>query len=203
MTLNLPINIKPINPTANLDERYGNHATIGDALTATAGTRKIGLTVLVNGVEYWFRDSIADGDLIEKLSLKADLNGNATETFEVANATLTTEAVNKGQIDAVITAFSGALKPKGNWNASTNTPDISATTETGYYWIVSVSGTTDIGGITDWEVNDWVVKTATGWAKIDNTDKVTSVNGETGAITDVAKTNEANTFTDVNTFEDT
>lgn len=145
MALNLPFNIKPVNPTANLDERYGNHATIQDALDATAGTRAIGLTVLVNGVEYWFRDGISDGDLRIKLP--------------------------------------AVLAPQGNWNASTNTPDISATTETGYYWIVSVTGATNIGGITDWVVNDWVVKTAAGWAKIDNTDKVTSVAGKNGVVT--------------------
>ena len=138
---------------------------------------------------------------VDDIALKANINGNELEVFKVAPATLSTHAISKAQLDAVITAFSGALIPQGNWNASTNTPDISTATEPGYFWIVSVNGSTDIGGITDWEVNDWVVKTADGWAKIDNTDKVTSVNGETGAITDVAKTDEANTFSEIQTFE--
>lgn len=38
-------------------------------------------------------------------------------------------------------------------------------------------------GITDWQPGDWLVATANGWGKIDNTDAVTSVAGRTGAIT--------------------
>lgn len=74
------------------------------------------------------------------------------------------------------------LAPQGNWDASTNTPDISSESNTGYYWIVSVAGTTNIDGITEWNVNDWVVKTDGGWAKIDNTDKVISVAGKSGNV---------------------
>jgi len=120
---------------------------------------------------------------VDDIALKADLNGNSLETFEVANGTLSTHAVNKSQLDAVVSDLQGALIPQGNWNASTNSPDISSATTTGYYWIVNVAGATDIGGITDWEVNDWVVKTETGWAKIDNSEKVTSVAGKVGAVT--------------------
>ena len=134
------------------------------------------------------KDVIAQGisdipGLTDFLDTKAELNGNELENFKVADAILQTEAITKAQLDSAISDLQGALLPQGNWNASTNTPNISATTETGYYWIVSVAGTTDIGGITDWEINDWAVKTATGWAKIDNTDKVASVAGKIGAVT--------------------
>jgi hypothetical protein len=70
----------------------------------------------------------------------------------------------KGWID-----FPQALLPQGNWNANTNSPDITGAT-TGQFWIVSVTGTTDLGGITDWQLNDWAVKTTAGWAKVDNTE---------------------------------
>lgn len=100
-----------------------------------------------------------------------------------------------------IEAIKGSLLPQGNWNATSNTPDISLETETGYYWIVSVGGTTDLGGITDWKNNDWAVKTATGWAKIDNSELITSVAGKTGNVTlekaDVGLGNVDNT-SDVN-----
>ena len=70
MSLNLPFGIQPVNPMSNNDERYGPHNSIGDALTATAGTRKEGLTVGVieggNVVEYWFESGIGDGDLVLK-----------------------------------------------------------------------------------------------------------------------------------------
>ena len=110
---------------------------------------------------------------VDDIALKAVINGDEFQTFKVADALLTTQAISKGQFDTAINALSGSLVPQGEWNAATNTPNISSTTETGYYWIVSVDGTTDVGGIVDWKINDWAVKTATGWAKIDNTDKVT------------------------------
>ena len=63
----------------------------------------------------------------------------------------------------VIDNTGGGLTIQGYWNAATNTPDISGTTVPGYFWVTSVSGTTDLGGITSWAVNDWAVKTLSGW----------------------------------------
>lgn len=64
---------------------------------------------------------------------------------------------------------------EGNWNASTDTPDLSgATPDNGQFWIVSVAGSTDLDGITDWKVGDWAIYVSTGagtdgWQKVDNT----------------------------------
>lgn len=55
---------------------------------------------------------------------------------------------------------------KGHWDASTNTPDITTVTQEGYAYVVSVAGTFDLGGITQWEINDIAVKTLEGWVKI-------------------------------------
>ena len=86
-------------------------------------------------------------------------------------------------LQLALDALADGLIPQGTWDATLNDPDIDGgIAETGYFWIVSVAGTTDVGGITDWEINDWAVKTAAGWAKIDNTDKVLSVAGRTGVI---------------------
>ena len=92
-------------------------------------------------------------------------------------------SANQGKVlnDKII-AMEGSLIPQGNWDALTNTPDITSTTTNGFFWIVSVDGATNLGGITDWKVNDWAVYTDNGWAKVDNTDKVTSVNGVTGDV---------------------
>jgi hypothetical protein len=57
----------------------------------------------------------------------------------------------------------------GTWNSNTNSPDISGAA-TGDFYIVSADGSTNLGGITDWKVNDWALKTATGWAKVDNSE---------------------------------
>lgn len=77
----------------------------------------------------------------------------------------------------------GALSYQGTWNASTNTPTlVSSVGNQGNYYVVSVAGTTNLDGITDWQVGDWATFNGSIWQKIDNTDAVTSVNGQTGTV---------------------
>ena len=77
----------------------------------------------------------------------------------------------------------GDLNYQGAWNANTNTPTLTSSVGTkGYYYVVSVAGTTNLNGITDWQVGDWAVFNGSVWQKIDNTDAVTSVNGYTGTV---------------------
>jgi hypothetical protein len=52
----------------------------------------------------------------------------------------------------------------------------------GYYYVVSVAGSTNLNGVTDWQIGDWAVYNGTAWQKVDNTDAVTSVNGYTGTV---------------------
>ena len=95
--------------------------------------------------------------------------GEVTASQDNLNVYDRGDTYTQTQVNALIAAIPTGLILQGNWDADTNTPDITTTTETGYFWIVSVAGNTNLGGITDWEVNDWAVKTATGWAKVDNT----------------------------------
>jgi hypothetical protein len=77
----------------------------------------------------------------------------------------------------------GALSYQGTWDASTNTPTLTSSVGTkGYYYVVSVAGNTNLNGITDWLVGDWAVFNGSIWQKVDNTETVTSVNGQTGAV---------------------
>ena len=84
--------------------------------------------------------------------------------------------------DYVASVITGTQILQGSWNASTNTPDITGTTQAGYYWIVNVAGTFSLGGYNSWAIGDWAVKTQSGWTKILNTNSVSSVFGRTGAI---------------------
>ena len=77
----------------------------------------------------------------------------------------------------------GALNYKGTWDAATNNPTLqSGVGNKGDYYYVSVAGNTDLNGITDWQVGDFAVFNGTTWQKIDNTDAVLSVNGQTGVV---------------------
>lgn len=59
----------------------------------------------------------------------------------------------------------------GTWDANTNTPPITDppdpnVTPTYSFYIVTVSGATSIGGISDWQVGDCVVSYGTAWKRI-------------------------------------
>jgi len=84
-------------------------------------------------------------------------------------------------------SIKGGIKVIGFWDASTNTPDLSALTLLqGQAYQVSVAGNTNLNGTTNWKQFDlavWDDVLAGNWFKIDNTDAVISVFGRTGAIT--------------------
>ena len=69
----------------------------------------------------------------------------------------------------------GGLIYKGTWNAESNAPDLIETTHSnGDYYVVSVAGNTDLDGITDWNIGDWVIYNGDFWQKIDNSEIVTA-----------------------------
>jgi hypothetical protein len=131
----------------------------------------------------------ADHTLIG-LGTAAELNAG------VANGVATLDAGGTIPLSQIPASLQGGVSYQGTWNATTNTPTIVSGTGTkGYYYVVSVAGSTDIDGITTWNVGDWIIFNGTAWQKVDNTDAVTSVNGYTGTVvlttTDVAEgTNE-------------
>ena len=69
------------------------------------------------------------------------------------------------------------LEFQSSWNANTNVPDLTAIPldgdNTGKYWVVSVEGTTDLSGISQWSPGDWAIISQDDsdnvfWSKIDN-----------------------------------
>lgn len=77
----------------------------------------------------------------------------------------------------------GALVYQGTWDAATNTPTLTSSVGTkGFYYVVNVAGSTNLNGITSWNIGDYAVFNGAVWEKIDNTDAVTSVNGQTGTV---------------------
>jgi hypothetical protein len=77
----------------------------------------------------------------------------------------------------------GTLTYKGTWDANTNTPTLTSSVgEQNNYYVVSAAGSTNLNGITDWEIGDWAIFNGTVWQKIDQSNTVTSVNGQVGAV---------------------
>ena len=101
----------------------------------------------------------------------------------VANGVATLDGSGTVPVSQLPAAVLGALSYQGTWNASTNTPTLTSSVGTkGYYYVVNVAGSTNLNGITDWQIGDWAVYNGSAWQKIDNTDAVTSVNGYTGTV---------------------
>ncbi len=102
--------------------------------------------------------------------------------------------VSNSDYDTAWVSFTGSIQYLGTWNASTNTPTLtSGVGVSGSYYIVSVAGSTNLDGVTDWQIGDWAIFNGTTWQKIDQTNSVISVNGYTGAVvltyTDVGAAN--------------
>ena len=77
--------------------------------------------------------------------------------------------------------FIGAVVYQGTWNAATNTPTLPtpSSSNQGHYYVVSDAGTYNT--IT-FGVGDWVISNGTAWEKVDNSQSVTSVNGQQGVV---------------------
>lgn len=69
--------------------------------------------------------------------------------------------------------YNSGLTYLGAWDAFNNTPFLTSGIGTnGSYYVVSIAGTTNLDGITDWQVGDWAIfeSDTNMWQKIDNHD---------------------------------
>lgn len=125
----------------------------------------------------------AQGALADTAVQPGDLGTAAYLDAGVANGVATLDAGGTVPITQIPASIIGGLIYQGTWNASTNTPTLTSSSGTkGFYYVVSVAGTTNLNGITDWNIGDIAVFNGSVWEQIDNTDAVTSVNGYTGTV---------------------
>jgi hypothetical protein len=76
-----------------------------------------------------------------------------------------------------ITNAIGALNYKGAWNASTNTPTITSSSGIkGDYYVVSVGGATNIDGISNWGIGDWIAFNGSVWERVEGGADLNGVN---------------------------
>lgn len=151
---------------------------------------------LSNGREINVGEVVAP-DLAEKI--KVITNGGGTSQYVLDTlASLQTQINNlipsqTGNAGKFLTtngsalswaSVAGGLSYQGTWNASTNTPTLTSSVGTnGYYYIVATAGSTNLNGITDWQIGDWLLFNGTAWQKIDQSELVTSVASADSSIT--------------------
>jgi hypothetical protein len=98
---------------------------------------------------------------------------NNTVNFTGAGVTVT----NIGGAATVVIPgppASTGLVYQGLWDATANSPALTSGVGTvGHYYIVSTAGTTNLNGVTDWQVGDWAIfvqNSPDEWQKVDNHD---------------------------------
>ena len=120
--------------------------------------------------------TLSNAAVIGKLLTGLNITGS---TISSSDSILTAFGKVQNQINGLV----GGVQYQGVWNANTNTPTLVSSVGTqGYYYIVSIAGNTNLNGITDWQIGDWAIFNGSTWNKVDNTDLVTSVNGQVGAV---------------------
>jgi len=113
-------------------------------------------------------DEAVTGDTLYPSGILITANGNDYES------TLHFVIKDGETQNGIIIPFeiSGGLSDQGGWNAITNTPAIPAASPSnlGHYYEVTTAdpdpdNNTEIDGIKDWEVGDWVMSTGSIWMK--------------------------------------
>ena len=152
----------------------------------------------VGGAEFMrFTESTAnDINFFHNTTISGDLTvsggditlGGATGRIQgIDTISSGTDAVNRNYVDTEIANIPSGLAFEGNWNASTDTPTLAGTTQdNGKFWIVSVAGSTNLSGITDWAVGDWAIYVDNGagtdaWQKVDNSSTLSGL-GAAGKV---------------------
>jgi len=112
-----------------------------------------------------------------KGALRGTIESNTTAITQ-ASTNNSTKVATTAFVTNAVGAIPSGLTFQGDWNALNNTPNIGASTpNNGDFYIVSVAGTTNLGGITDWEVGDWAIAVVSGgvttWQKVDNSSVLT------------------------------
>jgi hypothetical protein len=111
-----------------------------------------------------------------------------------ANGVAETDSNNKVLISHLPDSIANGLNYKGAFDASSGSYPASPTT--GDYYICKIAGTI---GADVYAVGDWAVYNGSSWDKIDNSQKVSSVNGQAGEVTlnpdDLDDTSTTNKFT--------
>lgn len=162
---------------------------------------KTGAVTLVKGdVGLGNVDNVSDANKPVSTAQQAALNlKQSTSEKGASNGYASLDSSGKVPVAQLPASVVGAVTYQGTWDANTNSPTIPAAAagNKGYYYRVSVAGATNINGVNDWKVGDWIISNGAAWEKVDNTDQVTSVAGRQGAIiltsTDVGLENCNNT----------
>jgi hypothetical protein len=154
------------------------------------------IIVLSSGVELNVGEVVAP-DLAERIKVITNGGGTSQSVLDTL-ASLQTQINNlipsqTGNAGKFLTtngtstswaSVAGGLSYQGTWNASTNTPTLASSVGTnGYYYVVSTAGSTNLNGITDWQIGDWLLFNGSVWQKIDQSETLQTITSTDGSVT--------------------
>lgn len=128
--------------------------------------------------------TVDESGLTTALSGKADLANGKITASQLPDYILG-QVLYGGTVNATgVATLTADFKSKYNVPATTITlSTTNATTYEGAYFIASANGTSGVPKELGVVTGDWIISNGSAWTKIDNTDAVTSVVGQTGAVT--------------------
>jgi len=147
----------------------GNEINVGEIVPMELATQ---IKVITNGggTSQYVLDTLA--------SLQTQINTLIPSQTGNSGKYLTTNGTSTSWA-----SVAGGLSYQGTWNATTNTPTLASSTGVnGYYYIVATAGSTNLNGITDWQIGDWLLFNGTVWQKIDQSELVTSITSADGSV---------------------
>jgi len=185
------ISVAPTDSEDTFETRNVTYETLRDSILAgsTSGTVEsitfvaplTGGTITDTGsVSLPQANSSTDGYLSSTDWTAFNAKQNISEKGQ-ANGYAPLNAFTKIDVQYLPDSLIGAVVYQGTWNAGTNTPTLPAPdpNNKGYYYVVSDPGT--YLGVT-YGIGDWVISNGTDWEKVDNSQSVTSVNGQQGVV---------------------
>lgn len=96
------------------------------------------------------------------------LTGYTSGSGTVSATDTVLQAIQK--LNGNIASLTGGVTYKGTWNASTNTPTLTSSVGTnGFLYNVSVAGSTNLNGISTWNIGDQAIYNGTAWEKLPGT----------------------------------
>jgi trimeric autotransporter adhesin len=109
----------------------------------------------------------AQGQLTSASNTSIAIPSSAITDKGMANGVASLDATGKVPTTQLPSSVIGGVSYQGTWNATTNTPALTSSVGTnGYYYLVSVGGTTNLNGINLWTAGDWAVFNGSIWEKV-------------------------------------
>lgn len=178
------------------DVGLGNVDNTSDANKPVSTAQAAAILTSLNAAKAYTDGKVvpqAQSDWNQSNATNADYIKNKPALATVATSGSYNDLADKPNLDRLV----GAAVFAGTWDPATNQVAPSAFSSglhlgdpipaassgnTSWYFVCSGAGSTNISGITDWKLGDWIISLGTQWMKIDNTDAVVSVNGKVGVV---------------------